>query len=118
MESIAGRLRDITVRGVSVHVDEWVVTPEGEQPVDIVVRGGDRSVAILVDRRYERDIRTLDALRLVYGRFDTLYRLSRNDTSESINDTLYAIACEKRRWFTLPGCLDLLRGASSATRLD
>ena len=116
VESIVRRLRAWTVPDVSVHVDEWVATPEGEQPVDIVVRGGDRCIGILVDRRYDRDTETLDALRLVYGHFDTLYRIGRHEPESAVNDVLCAIVSEKRTWFTSHGRFNAMRGATAGVR--
>lgn len=113
IEAVTERLREIVADGVSVHVNEWVSTPEGEQTVDIVVRAGDRSIGILIDRRYEQDTETLDALRLVYGHFDTLYRIGRHVQKGLVSDLLNTIVCDKRNWFTSSGRLEVRRSASS-----
>lgn len=105
-------LSDAVARDVSVHASEWVATPEGEQQVDIVIRRGDRHVGLMIGRRYEQDVETMDALRLVYGRFDALFRITGTGEGPSVHDVLYALVCEKPTWFTAAGRMEAGRRAS------
>lgn len=95
----------------------WVRTPNGEEPVDVVVERKSRRIGIRFSNRYERDNDRSDALVLVYGRFDTLYRISPcaggESGSESENDLAYALLSMVPSWFTAEGRVQAGRNASA-----
>ena len=108
----------------------WVRTPNGEEPVDVVVERKSRRIGIRFSNRYERDYDHSDALVLVYGRFDTLYRISpgacdvpKNISgnifgNESCHDLAYAILSMIPSWFTAQGRVEAGRNASAEVLIN
>jgi len=93
--------------------DIWVRTPNGEEPVDVVVERNNRRIGIRFSNRYEREYDRSDALVLVYGRFDTLYRISPEVAEGSVNDLAYAMLSMVPSWFTAEGRVSAGRNASA-----
>lgn len=91
----------------------WIRTPNGEDPVDVVVERRSRRIGIRFSNRYERDYDRNDALVLVYGRFDTLYRISPGTGGTSAHDLAYAILSMVPSWFTAEGRVSAGRNASA-----
>lgn len=117
LESLAVRLAEALAPGVGVYMDHWVSTPDGELPLDLVIRRGQRRLGLIVGQRYEQDTETVDALRLVYGGFDVLYRLNGVGAPRSVDDALYALICERPSWFTTAGRVGAGRRVSAAALL-
>jgi len=69
----------------------WVATPLGEQCVDVSLRLGHRRIGIQFSHRYEMKSRQIDALCLVYGRYDVLFRVDANVPSTQVRAALAAL---------------------------
>ena len=114
--SPAGRLLAAmqTMLDASVRVEEgrWVATPDGELPVDIVLHKGGKRIAICCQPAWVDAITDQDALMLVYGGFDVLYRCSVSESLESVVDAAYALMQAHPAWFSAFGRLSLGRRAS------
>ena len=87
----------------SVAQNSWIRTPNGEELVDVVVRRRDRRIGIRFSNPYEKDYDRSDALVLVYGRFDMIFRISAVPEEESVRDCAYAILSMVPSWFTAQG---------------
>jgi len=109
---LAADLSRSLIAGAHVRIEQWVSTPDGEQSVDLVLLRGDRRVGLVIGRRYEQNAETFDALRLVYGGFDVLYRVTGIGSRCSVADVLHAFACEKPAWFTEAGRIEVGRRAA------
>ncbi len=84
----APHLRDITT-------STWFATPLGEQCVDVCLRVGNRHVGIQFSRRYEMETCQIDALCLVYGRFDVFLRVDVNAAPSQVQAALAALTGER-----------------------
>jgi len=91
----------------------WIRTPNGEEPVDLAVVRGTRRIGVRTTSRFERDTDPSDALVLVYGRFDTLYRLSPDACPEFAADLAHQILNTTPEWFTGEGRLAAGRAATA-----
>lgn len=98
----------------SVRIEErcWVATPDGELPVDIVLHRGGKRIAICCRPGWVEADSDQDALVLVYGGFDILYRCSVEESLESVVDASYALMQAHPTWFSAFGRLSLGRRAS------
>ena len=109
---LLGIMRSMLDASVLVEEGSWVATPDGELPVDIVLRRGGRSLAICCRPAWIDADSDQDALLLVYGGFDVLYRCSIDDSLESVVDATYALMHRHANWFSSFGRLSLGRRAS------
>lgn len=75
----------------------WCATPLGEQCVDVCMRIGTRRVGIQFTRRYEMESRQIDALCLVYGRFDVIFRVDADAAPRQIQAALEALTVDYPR---------------------
>jgi len=91
-----------------------ISTPNGEETIDLVVENKGRRVAYLFSSRYERELEQTDALALVYGKFDALYRI--RVLENGLNDAALAFLAVSMNpsWFTSDGRLRAGRVASTA----
>jgi len=116
--SPAGRLLAAmqTMLDASVRVEEcrWVATPDGELPVDIVLHKGGKRIAICGRPTWVDAASDQDALMLVYGGFDVLYRCTVDESLESVVDAAYALMQAHPAFFSAFGRLSLGRRASDA----
>lgn len=98
----------------SVRLEErcWVATPDGELPVDIVLHRGGKRLAICCRPAWVEADSDQDALVLVYGGFDVLYRCAIEESLESVVDAAYALMQAHPTWFSAFGRLSLGRRAS------
>jgi hypothetical protein len=97
---------------VRIEEGRWVATPDGELPVDIVLHLGGKRIAICCRPAWIEADSDQDALLLVYGGFDVLYRCSVEETLESVVDTAYALMQSHPALFSSFGRLSLGRRAS------
>ncbi len=118
--SIARQLKAWCKGNTIVAQRVWVRTPNGEDSVDIVLERKNRRIGIRFSSRYETDCDNVDALVLVYGRFDALYRIS-NATPESAKikagDISYSILSMYPSWFTSEGRVAAGRAAGTEALL-
>lgn len=100
----------------SVRIEEhcWVATPDGELPVDFTLHLNGKKVAITCRPSWIDADSDQDALTLVYGGYDALYRCAMNETLEAAVDTAYAIMQALPTWFSNFGRLSLGRRASNS----
>lgn len=105
-----------TMLDASVRVEEnrWVATPDGELPVDIVLHKGGKCIAICCRPAWVASASDQDALMLVYGGFDVLYRCTVDESLESTVDAAYALMQAHPAFFSAFGRLSLGRRASDA----
>jgi len=103
LDRVARRLIEWKLSRTEILRDVWVRTPNGEEPVGLVLQHGNRRIGIRLSARYERETDQSDALVLVYGRFDTLYRVSPDSESDFDTDLAYTIVSMVPAWFTPPG---------------
>ena len=97
-----------------VRIEErcWVVTPDGELPVDFTLHLNGRKVAFSCRPSWVDADSDQDALTLVYGGYDALYRCAMDDSLEAAVDSAYAIMQALPIWFSSFGRLSLGRRAS------
>jgi len=79
----------------AVSTSTWCATPLGEQSVDVCVRMGHRRIGIQFSRPYEMNVRQIDALCLVYGRFDVLFRIDADAAPNQVQAAFDAIRGER-----------------------
>lgn len=106
--------------GTRISTNNWIKTPNGEDVVDIVIERNTRRIGVRFSNQYERDTDNADALVLVYGRFDALYRVSgKTDPSIRMNaaDVAYALVAMYPSWFSSEGRVVAGRGAGSEVLL-
>jgi hypothetical protein len=101
-------------RETRISRDVWIRTPNGDEPVDLMIERKRRRIGIRISRRYERDTDQSDALVLVYGRFDTLYRVSADASDDVAADLAYALVSMVPNWFSAAGRRQAGRKAGSA----
>ncbi|MBT3447829.1 MAG: hypothetical protein HOC28_04995 [Bacteroidetes Order II. Incertae sedis bacterium] len=110
---LASRLREVLSDTVQIERNVWVATPEGELEVGVVIQKGNRRIAICETPRYRLKSDLSDALILVYGGFDSLYRLHSDQSVEALHDTVYALMCDLPTWFSNFGRMSAGRAATS-----
>ncbi len=120
-DSVAKQLRAWSKGNTVVAQQVWIQTPNGEDSVEIVIEHKTRRVGIRFSNRYEGDSDDADALVLVYGRFDALYRIT-NMTNPSATaeagDISYSIVSMYPSWFTSEGRVAAGRLAGSDALLN
>ena len=114
---LASRFRQVLVGETQIDVDVWISTPNGEKEVGLVIRHRDRNIAICDSRYYGLNPQCSDAVALVYGGFEALYRFRGNPTEEVVNDIVYMVMCDRASWFTNFGRLSVGRKVSDETLL-
>jgi len=82
--------------------------------VDVVIENNGRRVAYRFSSRYERDVEQVDALTLVYGKFDALYRIRISKDLFIDADLSFLAVSMNPSWFSRDGRLRAGRVASSA----
>ncbi len=111
---ISSRLSRWSQRRTRVFHSTWISTPNGEEFVDLVVEHGGRRVAYRFSSRYERDLEQSDALTLVYGKFDALYRVRVLNNRINDADLAFLAVSMNPSWFSGEGRLRAGRVASNA----
>ncbi len=111
---LLGAMRAMLDTSVRVEEGHWVATPDGELPVDIVLQKGDKRIGICCRSAWVASASDQDALMLVYGGFDVLYRCTVDASLESVVDAAYALMQAHPTWFSAFGRLSLGRRASDA----
>ena len=114
---LASRFRQVLVGETQIDVGVWISTPNGEKEVGLVIRHRDRNIAICDSRYYGLNPQCSDAVALVYGGFEALYRFRGNPTEEVVNDIVYMVMCDRASWFTNFGRLSVGRKVSDETLL-
>lgn len=114
LPSLGSRLKEVLTGAVAVHQNVWIKTPDGEMEVGIVLERGRRRIAICETNRYSHTPDQSDALVLVYGGFESLYRIQSDATASSMHDAVYAVMCERPTWFSNYGRLSVGRKASDS----
>jgi len=112
-EGLLRELRPMLEATVTVEEACWVATPDGELPVDIVLHKGGKRIAVCCRPANIESNSDQDALMLVYGGFDVLYRCSVDASSEAMLDVAYALMQAHPVWFSAFGRLSLGRRASA-----
>lgn len=110
--AIAAQLTEGAEDETSICADAWIQTPNGEEHVGIVLRRCGRRIGIRFSARYERDTDQRDALVLVYGSFDMIYRVRCPEPGAPVHDVVYAIEMMHPTWFSNAGRLSAGRDAS------
>ena len=96
-----------------VSTDAWVGTPNGEEHVDIVLAHRGRRIGIRLAGPYEEETHQTDAIVLVYGRFDVVYRIHYSGPSMPAADLAFAIQSAHPSWFSAEGRIAAGRLVSS-----
>jgi len=109
---LTARLRDVLNDRTTIERNVWISTPEGEVEVQVVLKNGSKRLAICFSSPYSRLSDLSDALVLVYGRFEALYRVKSDGSEAALDDSLYALMCERPSWFSNYGRLSIGRLAS------
>ncbi len=117
IQRLASRFRLVLVAETRIDVGVWISTPNGEKEVGLVIRHRDRSIAICDSRHYGLNPQCSDAVALVYGGFEALYRFRGNPTEEVLDDIVYMVMCDRAGWFTNFGRLSVGRKVSAETLL-
>jgi len=86
--------------------------------VDLVIEHANRRIGIRLSVRYERETEEQDAIALVYGRFDALYRIRCSDPVSGAVDAAYLMVAAFPSWFTLSGRMQAGRLASEEAVLS
>lgn len=118
--SVADQLKSWCKGNTIVAQGVWIPTPNGEDPVDIVIERKNRRIGIRFSSRYETESDNVDALVLVYGRFDALYRITRATRGSAVvepGDISYSIVSVYPSWFTSEGRVAAGRSAGSEALL-
>lgn len=105
----ASCLRGVLRQEIEVHADEWVATPDGEMPVDIILTCGARRIAVCLGPAYCGSGRNQDALVLVYGGYDALHRIRTGRGREAAIDIAHLLMAIHPTWFSNVGSLSLGR---------
>ena len=113
MFRLASRLREVLASDVKLTRGVWIATPEGELDVSLVLEKDGKRIAVCETARYRLNADLSDALLLVYGRFDALYRLGCDGQTESLHDFVYGLMCQSPDWFSNFGRLSAGRKASA-----
>jgi hypothetical protein len=111
---LAARLKEVLNDRTTIERNVWISTPEGETEVQIVLKNGNRRLAICFTDSYGMQSDLSDALVLVYGRFEALYRVQSDGSETALNDGVYALMCERPTWFSNYGRLSVGRLVSDA----
>jgi hypothetical protein len=91
---------------------EWISTPNGEELVDLILTHRGRRVGYRFSSRYEREVEQSDALTLVYGKFDALYRIRPSGDRSVGSDLAFLAVSMNPSWFSEDGRLRAGRVAS------
>ncbi len=118
INQLASRFRQVLVSETRIDVGVWISTPNGEKEVGLVIQHRDRSIAICDSRHYGQNPQCSDAVALVYGGFEALYRFGGNPTEEVLDDIVYMVMCDRAGWFTNFGRLSVGRKVSDETLLE
>jgi hypothetical protein len=112
--SITSRLRRWSDATTLVESDVWITTPDGEQSIDILVSRNGRRVGYQFSTGFERNVGQSDALTLVYGKLEALYRIRLEDSSVQAADLAYVVVSMNPSWFSADGRIRAGRVASSS----
>lgn len=107
-------MRPMLQASVRVEEHSWVATPDGELPVDFTLHLNGKKVAFSCRPSWIDAHSDQDALTLVYGGYDALYRCAMDETLEAAVDAAYAIMQALPTWFSSFGRLSLGRRASDS----
>jgi hypothetical protein len=110
---LALRLQDVVSNAVTIEEGVWISTPDGESEVQIVIKNGSRRIAVQVSSAYCHQDEARDAVSLVYGRFEALYRIDGDATNEALHESVYALMCDRPTWFSNFGRLSAGRMATN-----
>jgi hypothetical protein len=110
--SLADWLSSWSRAGTLVRQDVWIRTPNGEEHVDLTVEYRGRRIGVRITARYERETQERDAIVLVYGRFDALYRIRPRSDTSAATDAAYLLMGMHPSWFTRSGRMEAGRHAS------
>lgn len=116
-DRIVSQLRPLLQETVAVDHNIWVATPDGEIEVNLVLQKGQRKIAICLSARYGAESKHADALTMVYGGYDALYRVNSDRSDRALNDLIYSLMCDKPSWFSNYGRLVTGRKASEESIL-
>ena len=109
---LAGVLRPMLAAAVRIEERTWVATPDGELPVDLVLHVGGRRMALCCGPNWLEEQPDQDALCLVYGGFDALFRCRFDGTHDAAVDLAFALMHHMPAAFSHFGRLSLGRRAS------
>lgn len=112
VDRLSGWLARWSRTGVDIKSDVWIRTPNGEDHVDLILTHRGRRVGIRITERYERETTERDAIILVYGRFDALYRVRSTRGNRGMLDAAYLLVSIYPSWFTVAGRFEAGRMAS------
>ena len=115
---IGARLKDVLNENVVVDEHVWISTPNGESELRLVLRNGTKRIAIQISAPYCHAEQDTDAIDLVYGRFEALYRIQSDESNAALHDAIYALMCDRPSWFSNFGRLSVGRYASEEIILD
>lgn len=107
-------LRPMLDAEVRVEEHVWVATPDGELPVDFTLQYKGKKIAFCCRPSWIDAHSDQDALTLVYGGHEALYRCELNETHEAAVDAAYTLMQALPTWFSSFGRLSLGRRATDA----
>ena len=110
--SIVSRLSRWKDQSTGIESSSWISTPDGEQLLDLVVTSKGRRVGYRFSAGYERNVQQDDALALVYGKLEALYRVQLPPAQLNPADLACLIVSMNPSWFTSDGRIRAGRVAS------
>ncbi len=111
---IISRLRRWSDTATVIDSSSWITTPDGEQCLDLVLSNAGRRVAYRFSLGYERNVPQEDALALVYGKLEALYRIQISNGRMLPADIAHLIVSMNPGWFSADGRVRAGRVASSS----
>ncbi len=118
LERLSGWLARWSRTGVEIQSDIWIRTPNGEEYVDLMFIHRGRRIGVRFTGRYERETSERDAIVLVYGRFDSLYRIRGGGSKRGMIDAAYLLVSLYPTCFTVAGRFEAGRMASDEAVLS
>ena len=116
-DRLASRLREVLSAQTTVTNNVWISTPDGEVEVSIVLERNGRRIALCETPRYRSSQDRSDAVTLVYGRFDALYRFKSDESVVALHELVYVLMSDHPMWFSAFGRMSAGRRASGEVLL-
>lgn len=110
---VSSRLDRWSSEQTEIKKSVWITTPNGEEFVDMIVEYRGRRIAYRFYSRSERELEQSDAITLVYGKFDALYRVRLLEHGVDDADLAFLVVSMNPSWFSSDGRLRAGRVASN-----